>query len=46
MRPHYALDFYIADVRDPDGNKLAFVCYHADGPQETVGDAERLPDNA
>jgi predicted lactoylglutathione lyase len=24
--PGYALDFYAANVRDPDGNKLAVVC--------------------
>ncbi|RCS23427.1 VOC family protein [Phyllobacterium salinisoli] len=29
FRPQYAEDFYAAYVRDPDGNKLAFVCYHA-----------------
>ncbi len=28
-RPHYGEGFYGAYVRDPDGNKLAFVCYHA-----------------
>lgn len=26
LRPHYALDFYAAYCRDPEGNKLAFVC--------------------
>lgn len=26
LRPHYGKDFYVAYVRDPDGNKLAFVC--------------------
>lgn len=26
-RPHYGGSFYGAYVRDPDGNKLAFVCY-------------------
>ncbi|PRD53462.1 VOC family protein [Phyllobacterium myrsinacearum] len=28
-RPHYGAGFYGAYVRDPDGNKLAFVCYAA-----------------
>lgn len=27
FRPHYGEGFYGAYVRDPDGNKLAFVCY-------------------
>lgn len=26
LRPHYAPDFYAAYCRDPEGNKLAFVC--------------------
>lgn len=26
LRTHYNPDFYAAYVRDPDGNKLAFVC--------------------
>jgi len=26
LRPHYGADFYVAYVRDPDGNKLAAVC--------------------
>ncbi|HTJ92860.1 MAG TPA: VOC family protein [Pararobbsia sp.] len=26
VRPHYGPTFYIAYVRDPDGNKLAAVC--------------------
>ncbi len=26
VRKHYALDFYAAYARDPDGNKLAVVC--------------------
>lgn len=26
LRPHYNPDFYVAYVRDPDGNKLAAVC--------------------
>ncbi|MFC4169012.1 VOC family protein [Teichococcus aestuarii] len=26
LRPRYAPDFYGAYARDPDGNKLAFVC--------------------
>jgi len=29
FRPHYGEGFYAAYVRDPDGNKLAFVCYDA-----------------
>lgn len=29
-RPHYGEGFYGAYVRDPDGNKLAFVCYNAE----------------
>jgi catechol 2,3-dioxygenase-like lactoylglutathione lyase family enzyme len=29
FRPQYSDTFYAAYVRDPDGNKLAFVCYHA-----------------
>lgn len=29
-RPQYGDGFYGAYVRDPDGNKLAFVCYDAD----------------
>ncbi|QND50850.1 VOC family protein [Phyllobacterium sp. 628] len=28
-RPQYGSGFYGAYVRDPDGNKLAFVCYDA-----------------
>ena len=28
-RPQYDEGFYAAYVRDPDGNKLAFVCYAA-----------------
>lgn len=27
FRPQYSDSFYAAYVRDPDGNKLAFVCY-------------------
>lgn len=27
LRPHYGPDFYVAYVRDPDGNKLAAVCW-------------------
>ena len=27
LRPHYHDDFYAAYVRDPDGNKLCFVCH-------------------
>lgn len=26
LRAHYSPDFYVAYVRDPDGNKLAVVC--------------------
>jgi catechol 2,3-dioxygenase-like lactoylglutathione lyase family enzyme len=26
IRPHYNDDFYVAYIRDPDGNKLAAVC--------------------
>ena len=29
LRADYAPDYYAAYVRDPDGNKLAFVCYDA-----------------
>ena len=29
IRPQYSDRFYAAYVRDPDGNKLAFVCYDA-----------------
>lgn len=29
FRPQYSEGFYAAYVRDPDGNKLAFVCYDA-----------------
>ncbi len=29
FRPQYSESFYAAYVRDPDGNKLAFVCYDA-----------------
>lgn len=28
-RPHYREFFYGAYVRDPDGNKLGFICYDA-----------------
>lgn len=31
-RPQYGDGFYGAYVRDPDGNKLAFVCYDAAMP--------------
>ena len=31
-RPQYGPDFYAAYVRDPDGNKLAFVCYWTPEP--------------
>lgn len=30
FRPRYAEDFYAAYVRDPDGNKLAFIVYSAE----------------
>lgn len=30
LRPRYGEGFYAAYVRDPDGNKLAFVCYDAE----------------
>lgn len=30
LRPHYGPDFYVAYVRDPDGNKLAAVCRAAE----------------
>ncbi|WGF86630.1 VOC family protein [Marinivivus vitaminiproducens] len=30
LRPQYSPGFYIAYVRDPDGNKLAFACYGAE----------------
>lgn len=26
LRPHYGMDFYVAYVRDPYGNKHAAVC--------------------
>lgn len=29
LRPQYGPGFYACYVRDPDGNKLAFVCYDA-----------------
>lgn len=29
LRDRYGPGFYVAYVRDPDGNKLAFVCYDA-----------------
>ncbi|WP_234903155.1 hypothetical protein [Ensifer adhaerens] len=32
FRPQYGDGFYAAYVRDPDGNKLAFVCYDAGAP--------------
>jgi catechol 2,3-dioxygenase-like lactoylglutathione lyase family enzyme len=28
LRPHYGPDFYVAYVRDPDGNKIAAVFTH------------------
>lgn len=44
FRPQYGEGFYGAYVRDPDGNKLAFVCYDAKPaglgrPPETSGAA-------
>jgi catechol 2,3-dioxygenase-like lactoylglutathione lyase family enzyme len=32
FRPQYGEGFYGAYVRDPDGNKIAFVCYRAGQP--------------
>lgn len=32
FRPQYGEGFYAAYARDPDGNKLAFVCYDARKP--------------
>ncbi|EJN04585.1 VOC family protein [Phyllobacterium sp. YR531] len=29
LRPQYGPGFYAAYIRDPDGNKIAFVCYDA-----------------
>ncbi|NTJ41734.1 VOC family protein [Agrobacterium larrymoorei] len=29
LRPDYGEGFYAAYIRDPDGNKIAFVCYDA-----------------
>ena len=31
LRPQYGDGFYAAYVRDPDGNKIAFVCYDITG---------------
>lgn len=36
FRPQYGDGFYAAYVRDPDGNKLAFVCYDAGSPATDV----------
>ena len=33
LRRHYAADFYVAYVRDPDGNKLAALCRGCAAPQ-------------
>ena len=33
LRPQYSPDFYVAYVRDPDGNKLAAVCRGFVAPQ-------------
>lgn len=30
LRPHYHPNYYGAYVRDPDGNKLCFVCHDAE----------------
>ncbi len=36
VRPHYQPDFYVAYLRDPDGNKLScFYCHH--DPEAEVG---------
>lgn len=35
LRPQYGEGFYAAYVRDPDGNKIAFVCYDAEPDQIT-----------
>jgi len=35
LRPHYGEGFYAAYIRDPDGNKLAFVCYDADDSRKS-----------
>jgi len=32
LRPHYAGDFFAAYCRDPEGNKLAFVCRSGPAP--------------
>lgn len=36
LRPRYGEGFYAAYVRDPDGNKLAFICYDARGSRSTA----------
>ena len=33
LRPQYGEGFYTAYVRDPDGNKIAFVCYDITGTE-------------
>lgn len=33
LRPQYGEGFYAAYVRDPDGNKIAFVCYDITGTE-------------
>jgi catechol 2,3-dioxygenase-like lactoylglutathione lyase family enzyme len=33
LRPHYHASYYATYLRDPDGNKLCFVC-HADLPDD------------
>lgn len=43
LRPHDGPDFYAADVRHPDGNKLAAVCRHASpGPSGLRAGADDL----
>jgi catechol 2,3-dioxygenase-like lactoylglutathione lyase family enzyme len=43
LRPQYHAHFYGAYVRDPDGNKLAFVC---DLPMPASGDPDTAEDDA
>lgn len=35
IRPHYPLNYYLAYVRDPDGNKLSAFCNRFDMPAGT-----------
>ena len=37
LRDRYGPDFYVAYLRDPDGNKLSCFCYHYN-PTEDPGD--------